>query len=941
MTTAILPIAVDTGIKPKERLLSGIKVSTPIDPLPRVLEPTRQKITSTLGFAPGATVECLIPRRDVGNGGATVCHTPIPFDESGVSIVRINRGFGNPKQKLEVKYDRASLPNLNEVPRSEIKLPGINTEKIEKAKAISEQVKFMWTEARLSPEYVEMDKFEDIAQKAYANVRKTGDAETLNSDQELFTLTAYFSLKNNSFNKKGLLSKFPNGLLNANSPHLEERLKTLGRLFYINIKKKDTPILLENYEGAVDDLVKAGLDCLLQIERPELCKISFPGYLEGENPIVREWSMYYMAKWSGECDDEELLLRKLLAVRAAKWFLKYGADAVNEVGEYRIDKIKDRAFAPFVYNKKSGLRGLIERHPELGGLVNFLRFAEPNLVGIGNNRVNPWSYKHHGTWEGFEVLDQLSEHVIAGNFSYDGEIDVEKRSEVFGLAGYYERVASNALKGRGSLKAVSHKYPDLIGLRPNQFHIWEISHAGIRIGKYGEDLSRLEMAVKLHDAGLGELDLSGPSPIFGFTKAQFVKWCDDPEGNNGKGLKSFFVKNTGTWFHCNLGSNVKTALEFLLGQKVANGLTGKEMISEMKKNKFEIVLNNPFKQELFTSEEVSSEVAKPVDSTYDSKQFSTEYSPGVLSALTPFSSVENLFTLYKLTDALVVSSSDTNEGSNLEKILNAQNAETSNYILSNDDIRDILKIIKTNSEYLFPGEANDALRDDLRITIESVLATQKNPRDVLLEAIKIKSDGQAPEALTRLKLLDHSFSYFAAQACMKGMHNKLRSGSPSLLHSGIRFEKIAEIEEQAERTAEVIRGNWEKIYAKYKNMDYGDTIDRFSKIAQSSSRTDLEQLELQHLKTRIVKTKFDNQTNESVKFTDVQYTAETFKTDLAFALRESQQIPNGLEAIVVAKLAKSNISNPFVQGIPEDYLTVGSKEFSSRVSALWRYAMGS
>jgi len=399
MIQVICPVAVNGGTKSTERISSGIKVRTPVDPSPRVPETTRQNITSNLGLARAAAVACLIPERNAESNGGVIKYTPIPFDESSVSVVRINRGFGNPKQKLEVKYDGASLPNPDEVPRNKIKLPGISSEKIEKAKAIAEQVKPMWTEAQLSTEYIEMDKFEDIAQKAYANVRKVGDAETLNNDQELFTLVAYFSLKNNSYNKKGLLSKFPNGLLSANDPHLEERFRTLGRLFYINIKKKDTPILLENYEGAVDDFVKAGLDCLLQIERPELCKISFPGYLEGENPVIREWSMYYMAKWSGECDDEELLLRKLLAVRAAKWFLKYGVNAVNEVGEYRIDKIKDRAFAPFVHNKKSGLRGLIERHPELGGLVEFLRFAEPNLIGIGNNRVNPWSYKRHGTWE--------------------------------------------------------------------------------------------------------------------------------------------------------------------------------------------------------------------------------------------------------------------------------------------------------------------------------------------------------------------------------------------------------------------------------------------------------------------------------------------------------------------------------------------------------------
>jgi len=223
--------------------------------------------------------------------------------------------------------------------------------------------------------------------------------------------------------------------------------------------------------------------------------------------------------------------------------------------------------------------------------IDFVSAAFPKLVEGTNPCIRPWELSF-ARWSKPNYAQDLVAAASAWFLLHhlkvvkdDGSFDVEK------MRGISQWLPELKKSGLDSMYIVSRYVQDilsifrlgarrlfelgivnqhnLVGIAQDQFRPWDYTRNKLR-GNHQNELGRLEIAIKLYDAGLGRIKINDGIVTWSFSGANLNAW-------NQKicpriGYKSFddFLRRVTSWRYTEKGHSLKELLSFLFDEKNTN-----------------------------------------------------------------------------------------------------------------------------------------------------------------------------------------------------------------------------------------------------------------------------------------------------------------------------------------------------------------------------------
>jgi hypothetical protein len=362
-------------------------------------------------------------------------------------------------------------------------------------------------------------------------------APELINDDDLTTLIVFYSLKTSLKNgpeHTGLFNRFPPRFLNHENEHFESRVRLIMKHLLIDIEGYENAQQIEKLRNFQPVMKAAGLDTIDHIlNRNDLLALTFPGYLEGEDPPIRPWLSYQPGKWQGDGGKD-------LARRATFWLLKYGEGVVDDEGNYDLKRLKEVIESDAFNSTEYGTMGMLQNCTYTPNAVEAIRLAIPKAVGGKPNQLHRWKVKYDNKWEDKQLIDELTEYLVEHKLKCvdaRGRVSAEKIVDHKNWHTEYKTECSTALKSNKSgaisaYNALSHKYPDLFGWRKEQIKPWQITQDPMWKNENGVKLFQSAMAYTLWSNGLGSMNSEAFRPKFSFTKSEFLHWYDERVKHN-------------------------------------------------------------------------------------------------------------------------------------------------------------------------------------------------------------------------------------------------------------------------------------------------------------------------------------------------------------------------------------------------------------------------
>lgn len=741
---------------------------------------------------------------------------PYVYPTPGKSTIKIKKKGGHEEQTVFVEYDQDSI---NALKRSEVVLPGISGEVEGRAKliagSIAEELKLvnklheeyrdclgksraeldafktshiennklesrrLWDLAMVKKKALEaslinphttrmeIDTFKGIYTKHFNEVVCDKNADSFNN-LELFTLTAYMCLEKNG----GFLSKLPDSFLERNDSKLLEKTKILTRHFLVNQKGKNTPDMAEELTEWSVSLTGAGLQTLADYFSPaSLLKIAYPGYLDGPEPIIREWILPGTSKWQ---EDRTLLKRACKNI--------FYSQGVVEGGIINRDKVLEADWGSTFRDKKTGLRGVFACSDFLKGPFDAIRLAAPCLIGtkVEEGQIPVWKFDRLVQWkteEGLKVLDDLTRYLVEQKlklFEDDGKTvspskikKIKNWKKLYFEEKYLCLVSAGVDTAEAALKRV---YPKLFGWEDGLILPGEIVRGDMWKGKEGKKLFRLRFAHSIYTAferlkknGNEEFKNHGvrfnpkSDVLITLPKRDFTKLNKLYIENDIYWWKHIMYFNLTGGFGIVANQNQVDAFELLLGKvNKETKCFGKTEISVD-----EVHEQNPTTTGLIVDLLTESDYeSSPIQINGFSCKRGEPISNALELLLEPALHGEYLQKSQAFIDAyaaLKMESGKEDYGSALEKILGEVSA------FDNKELRTILRVLK--ADILDRVNINDESKLTLKKLIQRLinLHSPNTPYDVLYTAAKInRKHGMENNPLSILNsVLEHIFSVFS------------------------------------------------------------------------------------------------------------------------------------------------------------------------------------
>ena len=416
----------------------------------------------------------------------------------------------------------------------------------------------------------------------YKHVCGQLDIKDIADDDEIFTLVAHY-LANTKVNPDGVLTRHPKMLLDLKDPQFANRIKQLGKHFFLDLKGLRTARDLEQAREKIkyrSEMADAGLSKIVDLfYMRDLIQYCFAPLVFSSNPAFRSW--YVMDNWQeAESFDE--------ASKGCTWVLEYGTDSYDrDTKTFNADNIR---------------RGVNWRETFIDyGIPLYCVPWTPYAIdaidlgsrGLGVNdlighkrkdQLHLWDVQSNSMWEG-DLIDKVTEYIfeVVLREKYPelyedngkGKLTVQGLQKIltedkYNLSGEYEAVAPGGLLNSGVKvsDAAKRVYKDYFDwgkgkIKPNAVKGLSSTPAQ----KEGNKAKFAQnFAYALSESGLGTFRADKYPPIE-FSKRDLYIW----KAKNLKSWDDFFQKAESICLHINsgymsiAGENSTTAFEVLLG----------------------------------------------------------------------------------------------------------------------------------------------------------------------------------------------------------------------------------------------------------------------------------------------------------------------------------------------------------------------------------------
>jgi hypothetical protein len=313
----------------------------------------------------------------------------------------------------------------------------------------------------------------------------------------------------------------------------------------------------------------------------------------------------------------------------------------------------------------------------------------------------------------------------------------------------------------------------------------------------------------------------------------------------------------------------------------------------------------------------------------------------------------NVELISRVVDAFVIGSQNPSNSS-LESLLLAKLPGGGGHALCDDDIRKLLGIVEKNIDDFDKIELKEPAKVALSAALNPLARGKDDVRNILLAAYEVSSKGKLPENTDSVQILDTFIKYIIGNAAIRTIEDK--AAKRKRVHSSIESPS-GDITQRADRLTVELEKHWSGIYHPFrKSYSSGEeayfetthVLTMFASPGKIKSEfyrgvemIDDERLLRSHIE-RLIKARFNERFNEKASNKAIEKTfmrGSLFERDVEYIRKKCGLVVS--EEVAMIALGKSMEDGKNITLLPEGLINPNNDKFALRVSALWRFAVGS
>src|SRR3989338_3361189 len=239
-------------------------------------------------------------------------------------------------------------------------------------------------------------------------------------DPEVATLAMCYCTKSEK-NPDGIFTVFPKGALQVDDGYQDLRVRTVVRHIHFDLEERiNTARDVERYSGWDRKARKYGYRQLSEFSTIGYLKRTYPGLLDGLDPVIRFWELENLNLFQREESEEN-------ASVASAWFMNSYLGLVRN-GQFYVSNILNKTrWSDHI--DEAGLETMTKSSSHTPNIFYLFRLGEEELlkrglvskrlIGYDQNQLPPHKLSYKGIWSDNSSLGKVKEEFYRMSLAYE------------------------------------------------------------------------------------------------------------------------------------------------------------------------------------------------------------------------------------------------------------------------------------------------------------------------------------------------------------------------------------------------------------------------------------------------------------------------------------------------------------------------------------------
>jgi hypothetical protein len=405
------------------------------------------------------------------------------------------RSSGNSDYVIE--YSKKDLPQIKtNADRDKLLLPRVDSSQLEMAKKISLEFQKILNKNKHTNT---IESIRPLYKQALDSIHPEG----LQNSIELEALVYGICIAD----PQSGLSALPRGYI-RHGEDLISQLRTLARYVFSEKNNILKPQDLTQITSWKKFLQKDGINFSEYLTVKDLLKLTYPGWLEGERPLIRPHTLTLTGNYSHTNGEDTSKPSKAAAAAARCVFLDQDG-VLDDRGFYVPSRIIEIDWHNVYRDKITGIPNLVQDpdSKQFGRIYDAFEIAAPNLVGTKPGQIPPWRLSRYLTWKNTEEANKNCQDILRYVLAQAPALDcngrpiaAKVRTLTLGdLIAQQSSMAMNKSSYKNTYELFQATYPDLVGWKFDQINPGDIPYDGIWQGKEGLNIVKNRFAKGIYE----------------------------------------------------------------------------------------------------------------------------------------------------------------------------------------------------------------------------------------------------------------------------------------------------------------------------------------------------------------------------------------------------------------------------------------------------------
>lgn len=405
----------------------------------------------------------------------------------------------NQSREYKISYQSNELPKLSsQSPRSSLQLPRINPEQIKIAKKIESE--FLQLLEQEKPAAT-IEKIRPIYHRALAKLKHTQTTQFNPIEMEALVYGICVS------DSAKALPSFPRGYIELDDDFVA-KIRTLARYVFSEKNKIYKPEDLSKITNWKNFFKSSNIRFHEYLTVKDLLKLTYPGWLEGERPLIRPHTLTLTGNYAHEAG-EDTSKPSRAAVAAARCIFLDQEGVVDARGFYVPERIASIDWHEVYRDSETGIKNLIQDpdSKQFGRIYDAFDAAAPGIIGIKPGQILPWRLPRCLSWENKALADNQCQEILRYVLKQEGVLTAQGRPiasrirdlAIADLIAKESSIAMNRSSYTNIYQLLLATFPESVGWKFDQINPGDIPYDGMWKGKPGLEIIKMRFAKGMYE----------------------------------------------------------------------------------------------------------------------------------------------------------------------------------------------------------------------------------------------------------------------------------------------------------------------------------------------------------------------------------------------------------------------------------------------------------